>query len=107
MQNIEEKDRQVQASQAQIEELQKNLRNSQQAVEELAERASQAEQAFEELDADLQAKEEKLMEHQQTLTKNRDLIVMLKDEYKKVSDKEKVMVLANTQMKEREQELTN
>ena len=47
------------------------------------------------------------MEHQQTLAKNRDLIVMLKDEYKKVSDKEKVMVLANTQMKEREQELTN
>jgi hypothetical protein len=46
------------------------------------------------------------MEHQQTLAKNRDLIVMLKDEYKKVSDKEKVMVLANNQMKEREQELT-
>jgi chromosome segregation ATPase len=86
----------VQRSQLEIEELQKNLRDSQQAVEELAERASQAEQAFEQLDADLQAKEEKLMEHQQTLAKNRDLIVMLKDEYKKVSDKEKVMVLANT-----------
>jgi prefoldin subunit 5 len=53
----------VQSSQLEIEELQKNLRDSQQAVEELAERASQAEQAFEQLDADLQAKEEKLMEH--------------------------------------------
>jgi hypothetical protein len=50
----------------------------------------------------MQAKEEMLQEHQQTLAKNRDLIVMLKDEYKKVSDKEKVMVAVNNQMKERE-----
>ncbi len=106
MSNIEEKDKHLLSNHAQIEDLQKNLRESQQAVEELAERAQQAEQAFEQLDAELQSKEEKLMEHQQTLAKNRDLIVMLKDEYKKVSDKEKVMVLANNQMKEREQELT-
>ena len=47
-----------------------------------------------------------LQEHQQTLAKNRDLIVMLKDEYKKVSDKERVLLQANNQMKDREQELT-
>ena len=47
-----------------------------------------------------------LQEHQQTLAKNRDLIVMLKDEYKKVSDKERVLLQDNNQMKDREQELT-
>jgi hypothetical protein len=54
-----------------------------------------------------------LTEHQQTLAKNRDLIVMLKDEYKKVSDKERALQVAhkevievNDRLKEKEQELT-
>ena len=43
-----------------------------------------------------------ILEHQQTLAKNRDLIVMFKDEYKKSSDKEKALQQVNNQMKERE-----
>ena len=95
MLNIEEKDRQLQANQFLIESQQQQLRTSEQAIEELNERATQAEQAFEQLDSELQGKEAMLHEHQQTLAKNRDLIVMLKDEYKKVSDKEKLLLLAN------------
>ena len=53
----------------------------------MEERAQQAEAAFELQDQELQGKTEQLEEMQATHTKNRDLIMMLKEEYKRASDK--------------------
>lgn len=53
----------------------------------MEERAQLAESAFEQQDQELQAKAEQLAEMQATHAKNRDLIMMLKEEYKKSSDK--------------------
>lgn len=53
----------------------------------------------------MQGKDEQIHDLKETLEKNRDLILMLKDEYKKVSDKEKATANSNVQAKEKEQAL--
>ena len=105
MERAKEQDGQLAEASSAIEQLQKALRESQQSEMELAERVQLAESAFETQDQEMQGKDEQIHDLKETLEKNRDLILMLKDEYKKVSDKEKATANSNVQAKEKEHAL--